>query len=321
MMPIPDASLIYSFISPSFSQSLASTQSTIFVLKINWITALKNKHKNCIYTTVAFTVRGRSTVVIINTVLLRYQVHNYRNLYCDSSMDSNTIQSACGSCSSIGALQDFLFHLKQQQQQKEILNLVVGTTMTTTTNQQQKKKMVNQAGRRNNTDATGMNVNAATASNGNAKVNAYDQISNNNGHTQLPVRRRKVAVIGGGVSGLSAAWHLSQQAAATMEVTVFEAADRLGGHAYTVPVPLPNGTTVEVDMGFMVYNETNYPNMVKWFEALNNNNEEVIDAADDVLSENTDMSLSVSLDDGKTLEWNSMGGLRSIHNKHIDDVV
>jgi len=225
-------------------------------------------------------------------------------------MDSIHTNQSCGS-SSISKIQDFLHRLNQQQQQKEIINLVVETT--TTTNPE--NTMVSPLGRRD-TDASGMNVNAATASNGNAKVNAHAQINVNNGHTQLPVRRRKVAVIGGGVSGLSAAWHLSQQARETMEVTVFESEPRLGGHASTVPVPLPNGKTVEVDVGFMVYNETNYPNMVQWFTALNNNNvEEVIDAADDVLSENTEMSLSVSLDEGQTLEWTSLGGLNGLFAK------
>lgn len=100
---------------------------------------------------------------------------------------------------------------------------------------------------------------------------------------------RRVAVVGGGVSGLAAAWHL-QQNVDNIEVELFEAEDRLGGHAFTVNV---DGT--DVDIGFMVFNDSNYPNMVKWFDKLS------------VAHETSDMSLSVSLDGGKTVEWNSDG--------------
>ena len=98
---------------------------------------------------------------------------------------------------------------------------------------------------------------------------------------------RKVAIVGGGVSGLSAAWHLHTNAP-HVTVELFEAEDRLGGHAYTT-----NVEGVDVDIGFMVFNESNYPNMTRWFEKIS------------VPEENTDMSLSVSLDGGKTVEWNS----------------
>ena len=104
-----------------------------------------------------------------------------------------------------------------------------------------------------------------------------------------------VAIVGGGVTGLSAAWHLSQQKQ-RYKVTVFESEDRLGGHAYTIPVNAEK--TVDVDVGFMVFNSDNYPNMTKWFEAL------------EVEPEKSDMALSVSLDGGSTLEWSStdLGG-------------
>jgi cyclopropane-fatty-acyl-phospholipid synthase len=100
---------------------------------------------------------------------------------------------------------------------------------------------------------------------------------------------RKVAIIGGGVSGLSAAWHLHTNAP-HVQVELFEAEDRLGGHAYTT-----NVDGVDVDIGFMVFNESNYPNMTRWFEKIS------------VPEEDADMSLSVSLDGGKTVEWNSNG--------------
>jgi len=103
-----------------------------------------------------------------------------------------------------------------------------------------------------------------------------------------PQTKSNVAVVGGGVSGLSTAWHLHCNT--DCNVHLYEAADRLGGHAYTVPV---DGTLV--DIGFMVFNKENYPNMVKWFENMG------------VETEDSDMSLAVSLDGGKTVEWSSDG--------------
>jgi predicted NAD/FAD-binding protein len=116
--------------------------------------------------------------------------------------------------------------------------------------------------------------------------------------TKVPVNGdspRRVAVIGGGVAGLSAAWHLAENCP-NVQVELFEAENRLGGHAYTVPVENADGSgKTNVDIGFMVFNESNYPNMIRWFEQLG------------VPNENTDMSLSVSLDKGETVEWNSDG--------------
>ncbi|HEX3306322.1 MAG TPA: FAD-dependent oxidoreductase [Streptosporangiaceae bacterium] len=58
---------------------------------------------------------------------------------------------------------------------------------------------------------------------------------------------RRIAVVGGGVSGITAGYVLSR----TDHVTLFEADDRLGGHADTHPTG--------VDTGFIVYNERTYP--------------------------------------------------------------
>jgi len=78
------------------------------------------------------------------------------------------------------------------------------------------------------------------------------------------VTGRKIAVIGGGISGLTAAYVLAR----TDEVTVFEAGDRLGGHADTHLVPQPGGPPVPVDTGFIVYNERTYPLLTRLFREL-----------------------------------------------------
>ncbi|HXV64446.1 MAG TPA: FAD-dependent oxidoreductase [Vicinamibacteria bacterium] len=68
----------------------------------------------------------------------------------------------------------------------------------------------------------------------------------------------RIAVIGGGISGLTAAYLLSRK----HQVTLFEASNRIGGHAYTVSVPSENGP-VSIDMGFIVFNREKYPNFVR----------------------------------------------------------
>src|SRR6201994_903546 len=70
----------------------------------------------------------------------------------------------------------------------------------------------------------------------------------------------KIAIVGTGVSGLVAAHHLHRQ----HEITVYEAAARIGGHTHTVTVPDPGRDPVAIDTGFIVFNDRNYPN----FEAL-----------------------------------------------------
>jgi uncharacterized protein len=76
--------------------------------------------------------------------------------------------------------------------------------------------------------------------------------------------RPTVAVIGGGVSGLTAAYLLSR----THHVTLFEADDRVGGHAHTHDVPLSDGSTAAVDSGFIVLNDRTYPLLRRLFAEL-----------------------------------------------------
>jgi len=75
--------------------------------------------------------------------------------------------------------------------------------------------------------------------------------------------RKRIAVVGAGISGLSAAWLLGK----THDVTLYETNARIGGHANTVDATV-NGCTFPVDTGFIVYNEANYPNLVALFDHL-----------------------------------------------------
>ena len=73
----------------------------------------------------------------------------------------------------------------------------------------------------------------------------------------------KIAIIGSGISGLSAALLLSQK----HQITIFEIDKRYGGHANTVQINDEN-TIVNVDTGFIVFNKLNYPNLVGFLKHL-----------------------------------------------------
>ncbi|MEM6609447.1 MAG: FAD-dependent oxidoreductase [Pseudomonadota bacterium] len=96
-----------------------------------------------------------------------------------------------------------------------------------------------------------------------------------------PVPSRRIAIVGGGISGMAAAYHLAPHA----HVTLFEAAPRLGGHARTVKAGLHGDQPV--DTGFIVFNRVNYPRLTTLFETL------------DVPLAKSDMSFAASIDGGR----------------------
>lgn len=99
----------------------------------------------------------------------------------------------------------------------------------------------------------------------------------------------RIAVIGAGIAGMTAAYRLS----ARHEVFLLEKEERIGGHTHTVAVDDPNGP-IAVDTGFIVFNERNYPGLVALFAELG------------VASQPSDMSFSVS-DPASGFEYGSRG--------------
>jgi predicted NAD/FAD-binding protein len=108
-------------------------------------------------------------------------------------------------------------------------------------------------------------------------------------------RRPSVAVIGAGVSGLTAAYLLTR----THDVILFEAADRLGGHAHTHDVHGPDGRRHAVDSGFIVHNDRTYPWLRKLFGELG------------IQVRRTEMSMSVRCEECG-LEYAGGRGLRGV---------
>lgn len=107
--------------------------------------------------------------------------------------------------------------------------------------------------------------------------------------------RRRIAVIGSGVAGLTAAYILQREA----DVTLYEAANRLGGHADTHQLLDRAGQSISVDTGFIVHNERTYPQLLRLFAELQ------------VATQESEMSMSVRCG-GCGLEYagsRSLGGL------------
>ena len=101
--------------------------------------------------------------------------------------------------------------------------------------------------------------------------------------------RLKIAVVGTGISGLSAAWLLSSR----HDVTLYERADRVGGHSNTISASV-GGRNVPVDTGFIVFNRRTYPNMVALLAHLQ------------VPTEVSEMSFAVSQEAG-SIEYSGSG--------------
>lgn len=100
----------------------------------------------------------------------------------------------------------------------------------------------------------------------------------------------RLAVIGTGIAGNAAAWLLSQR----HSVTIYERELRSGGHSHTVRIDY-DGEAIDVDIGFIVFNKLNYPELTALFAHL------------DVETVETCMSFSVSADAGR-FEWRGGGG-------------
>ena len=107
----------------------------------------------------------------------------------------------------------------------------------------------------------------------------------------------KIAVVGSGISGLSAAYYLSKK----HKVDLFEKEDHFGGHSHTIDV-LINNKKVSVDIGFIVFNHETYPNLINFF---NENHVEI---------EKSDMSFSVNVK-GTNIEYCGKGLRGMFSNK------
>ena len=99
----------------------------------------------------------------------------------------------------------------------------------------------------------------------------------------------KLAVIGSGISGLSAAYHFSKN----HKVDLFEQDDHFGGHSLTYDIK-EEDKIIPVDLGFIVFNEQTYPNLISFFREL------------DVPFEKSSMSFSVSVKDSN-VEYGGSG--------------
>lgn len=106
---------------------------------------------------------------------------------------------------------------------------------------------------------------------------------------------RDVAVIGSGVAGLTAGYVLSRHD----HVTLYEADNRLGGHAHTHRLDLDTGESIDVDTGFIVHNDRTYPTLLRLFTELG------------VATQDSDMSMSVR-DDETGLEYAGAKGVRGL---------
>ena len=107
--------------------------------------------------------------------------------------------------------------------------------------------------------------------------------------------RGRVGVVGAGVAGLTAAYLLQRR----YDVLLFEADDRLGGHAHTHDVPTADDRVIPIDTGFIVHNDRTYPNLLRLFAELG------------VTTKSTEMSMSIRCE-GCGLEYAGARGMGGI---------
>ncbi|MEU8585919.1 FAD-dependent oxidoreductase [Streptomyces sp. NPDC048664] len=105
----------------------------------------------------------------------------------------------------------------------------------------------------------------------------------------------RTAVVGSGVAGLTAAYILARE----HQVTLYEADDRLGGHAHTHDLTASDGRTHRVDSGFIVHNRRTYPQLLRLFDELG------------VSTQGSEMSMSVRCE-GCGLEYAGARGVRGL---------
>ncbi len=107
----------------------------------------------------------------------------------------------------------------------------------------------------------------------------------------------KIAVIGSGISGLSAAYYLSKK----YYVDLYEKEDHFGGHSHTIDIKI-NNEIIPVDVGFIVFNELTYPNLISFFNEIK------------IEYEKSNMSFSVSVKD-TDIEYSGSGFKGIFSNK------
>ena len=107
----------------------------------------------------------------------------------------------------------------------------------------------------------------------------------------------KIAVVGSGISGLSAAYYLSKK----FKVDLFEQDDHFGGHSYTYDIK-NKSKILPVDLGFIVFNKSTYPNLINFFNEL------------EIPYEKSDMSFSVSIQN-TNIEYGGKGFKAIFANK------
>jgi predicted NAD/FAD-binding protein len=117
-------------------------------------------------------------------------------------------------------------------------------------------------------------------------------VTSGQGRSRGAANRERVAVVGSGIAGLTAAYLLQRR----YDVALYEADHRLGGHAHTHDVLTPDSGTAAIDTGFIVHNERTYPHLIRLFDELG------------IATQPAEMSMSVRCE-GCGLEYAGAKGL------------